>query len=92
VGVSLEPSRSRLVCDLGTTHNQLSGSSVEDEDNLLMHTHQHPAVFRDGKWAIVPANIRTDPNLHKDDSLDIYIPLKSPIHTHTSKGSIHVES
>ena len=41
---------------------------------------------------IVPANIGIDPKLHKDDSLDIYGPQKSPLHTHTTSGTIHVES
>jgi len=46
----------------------------------------------DGKAMVIPANVGIDPKLHKDDSLDIYGPQKSPLHTHTTSGTIHVES
>jgi hypothetical protein len=64
----------------------------ESESNLLLHNHINMNVTVDGKAMVIPANIGIDPKLHKDDSLDIYGPQKSPLHTHTTSGTIHVES
>ena len=52
----------------------------------------HLNVTVDGKQITIPANIGIDPKLHKDNSLDIYGPQKSPLHTHTASGTVHVES
>ena len=92
VGIRLEPKDSKLQSTIGTIPNQLSDSSEENENNLLMHIHQHLNVTQDGNPVVVPANIGIDPKLHSDDSLDIYGPQKSPLHTHTDTGTIHVES
>ena len=67
-------------------------NTPESESGLLLHNHINLNVTRDGRAMIVPANIGIDPKLHKDDSLDIYGPQKSPLHTHTTSGTIHVES
>jgi hypothetical protein len=88
----LEPKDSELQSNTGTTPNLLADSSLEDEDNLLMHMHQHLTVSQDGKPVVVPANVGIDPKLHKDNSLDVYGPQKSPLHTHTDSGTLHVES
>jgi hypothetical protein len=64
----------------------------ESDENLLLHSHIHLNVTVDGKHITIPANIGIDPKLHKDDSLDIYGPQKSPLHTHTTSGTVHVES
>jgi hypothetical protein len=74
-----------------------SGSSnfriaPESESSLLMHNHINLNITADGKPMVIPANIGIDPKLHEDNSLDIYGPQKSPLHTHTSSGTIHVES
>jgi 4-amino-4-deoxy-L-arabinose transferase-like glycosyltransferase len=73
-------------------NSQESKSFVENEDNLLMHIHTKLNVSKDGQPLVVPANIGIDPLLHKDNSLDIYGPQKSPLHTHTDTGTVHVES
>jgi hypothetical protein len=62
------------------------------EDGLLLHNHIKLTVSMDGKPMIIPANIGIDPKLHRDNSLDIYGQEKSPLHTHTISGTIHVES
>jgi Dolichyl-phosphate-mannose-protein mannosyltransferase len=91
--IRLEPKKIELQENFGTSPNQLPFSSVEDEEgSLMMHMHQHLGVSQDGRPVIVPANIGIDPNLHKDHSLDIYGSQKSPLHTHTDTGTIHVES
>ena len=90
--IRLEPKKTEHQENSETTPNQQSFFSVENEGSLMMHMHQHLAVSQDGKPMIVPANIGIDPNLHKDHSLDIYGPQKSPLHTHTNTGTLHVES
>ena len=92
VDIKLEPKDSKIQSSIGTMPNDLTDSSEENENNLLMHTHQHLTVTQDGNPMVVPANIGIDPKLHSDDSLDIYGPQKSPLHTHTDTGTIHVES
>jgi hypothetical protein len=74
-----------------------SGSSSfsiapETESSLLMHNHIHLNITADGNPMVIPANIGIDPQLHEDNSLDMYGPQKSPLHTHTSSGTLHVES
>jgi hypothetical protein len=71
--------------------NQVTSNS-EVENNLLMHDHIHLTVSIDDKAITVPANIGIDPEFHKNHSLDLYGPQKSPLHTHTTSGTIHVES
>ena len=71
--------------------NQVTSNS-EVENNLLMHDHIHLTVSVDNKAITIPANIGIDPELHKNHSLDLYGPQKSPLHTHTPSGTIHVES
>jgi hypothetical protein len=72
-------------------HNEVTSLS-EAENNLLMHDHLHLTVSIDNKSITVPANIGIDPEIHKIHSLDLYGPQKSPLHTHTTSGTIHVES
>jgi hypothetical protein len=81
-----------LKSNIGIQGRQLSGSTAEDEANLLMHKHAYLNVSMDSQPLVVPANIGIDPQLHKVNSLDIYGPQKSPLHTHTDTGTIHVES
>jgi Dolichyl-phosphate-mannose-protein mannosyltransferase len=81
-----------LRSNIGVQTGGGSGSSVEDDDNLLMHIHAQLNVSQDAQPMVVPANIGIDPKLHKDTSLEIYGPQKSPLHTHTDTGTIHVES
>ena len=72
---------------------EFPSTEKKDEKTLMMHIHAHLNVTVDGKRITVPANIGIDPNLYKDHSLDEYgPPQKSPLHTHTSSGIVHVES
>jgi hypothetical protein len=85
--MSTEPNRESVV----ETADQASSSS-EAGNNLLMHEHVQLTLTIDDKSIMVPANIGIDPELHKNHSLDMYGPQKSPLHTHTTSGTIHVES
>ena len=68
--------------------------------NLLMHDHVSLNVTIDGTPIIVPTHIGmnqtgifADPLLYADHSLDKYgMEGMSPLHTHDSSGTIHVES
>jgi 4-amino-4-deoxy-L-arabinose transferase-like glycosyltransferase len=72
--------------------SEYPSAEKKDEKTLMMHIHTHLNVTVDGEPIIVPANIGIDPNLYKDHSLDEYGPQKSPLHTHTSSGTVHIES
>jgi hypothetical protein len=74
----------------GTTRRV--ASIPEAENNLLLHNHIHLNASIDDKPIVIPANIGIDPKFHKNHTLDVYGPQKSPIHTHTTSGTIHVES
>ena len=79
------------IASSGTDGNNIR-MTPESEDGLLMHDHINLDVTLDGNLTVVPANIGIDPKLHNDHSLDIYGQQKSPLHTHTTSGTIHVES
>jgi hypothetical protein len=65
----------------------------ENNGKLLLHKHAFLNLTIDDKPIIIPANIGIDPTLHKDHTLDAYGPLgKSPLHTHTATGTLHIES
>jgi hypothetical protein len=81
-----------LRSNIGIQTGEVSGSTAEDDDSLLLHIHAQLNVSKDSQPMVVPANIGIDPGLHKDTSLEIYGPQKSPLHTHTDTGTIHVES
>ena len=69
-------------------------------NNMLMHNHVSLNVTIDGKPIIGPSSIGikqtgifADPTLFADHSLDKYgMEGMSPLHTHDSRGLIHVES
>lgn len=64
----------------------------ESESGLLLHNHINVNVTLDDKAMTVPANMGIDSQLHRDRSLDNYGPQRSPLHTHITSGTIHVES
>jgi hypothetical protein len=51
-------------------------------EGQVLHIHQHLDLFVSGRPVTVPANIGIDPGGH----------FISPLHTHDTKGIIHVES
>src|SRR5438094_9841323 len=58
-----------------------------------MRMHWHPILTITGSPVTVPAQIGIDQNLWKDHSLDQYgIGGLSPLHTHDTSGTIHVEA
>ncbi len=60
---------------------------------MLMHIHPQISVSVSGQSSIVPENVGIDKTLWKDHSLDKYgMQGMSPLHTHDSSGTIHVES
>jgi hypothetical protein len=62
-------------------------------NKMVMHIHPQLSVKVNGNPIIVPEKIGMDRALWKDHSLDKYgMEGMSPLHTHDSKGTIHVES
>lgn len=63
-------------------------------DKMGLHVHPMLNVKIDGKSVTLPQNIGISSSLWKDNSLDKYGGMKgmSPLHTHDSTGTIHVES
>jgi len=60
---------------------------------MVMHIHPQLSVKVNGKAITVPEKIGIDNSLYKDHSLDRFgVQGISPLHTHDSKGTIHVES
>ena len=60
---------------------------------MVMHVHPQLGVKVNGRPIIVPENVGIDKSLWKDHSLDKYgMQGMSPLHTHDSSGTIHVES
>ena len=58
-----------------------------------MRMHWHPILTITGSPVTVPSQIGIDQSLWKDHSLDQYgIGGLSPLHTHDTSGTIHVES
>lgn len=76
-----------------------SGSSLSG-NQMLLHSHVRLNVTGDGQPMIVPAHIgmvqvgkAEDPLLYGNHSLDKYgMEGMSPLHTHDTTGTIHVES
>ena len=86
------PSPQQTPTSSSSSSPEFPSTEKKDEKTLMMHIHAHLNVTVDGKPITVPANIGIDPNLYKDHSLDEYGPQKSPLHTHTSSGMVHIES
>jgi len=59
---------------------------------MRMHWHPVLTIIMNGSPVTVPAQIGIDQSLWKDHSLDQYGIGMSPLHTHDTTGTIHVES
>ncbi len=71
---------------------QISGQGTMGT-KMMMHIHPQISVSVSGQPTIVPENVGIDKTLWKDHSLDKYgMQGMSPLHTHDSSGTIHVES
>jgi len=73
-------------------HELGPGEYYSDAD---MHIHPHLAIYNGAQLASIPAQIGIDASLWNDHTLDRYSldgPQLSPLHTHDTSGTIHVES
>jgi hypothetical protein len=82
---------------------QVTGEN-KTSNKIIMHIHSHLNVTVNGKLLIVPNGIGINSTLWNDHSLDKFgterkttifgaiTPAMSPLHTHDSSGTIHVES
>lgn len=64
-----------------------------DASTMKMHVHPELSATINGSPFTIPAQIGIDGNLWRDHSLDQYgMQGMSPLHTHDSGGTLHVES
>ncbi|MGD6746043.1 hypothetical protein ACOKM3_29940 [Streptomyces sp. BH106] len=61
-----------------------AGLKMLDSEKLTMHIHPHLTVYAGGRQVTVPADIGIDRSGRK--------PRYSPLHTHDTTGTVHVES
>ncbi|MET8474640.1 hypothetical protein ABZY90_28075 [Streptomyces sp. NPDC006422] len=61
-----------------------AGLEMLDTEKLTMHIHPHLTVYAGGRQVTVPADIGIDRSGAK--------PRYSPLHTHDTSGTVHVES
>jgi hypothetical protein len=70
--------------------------SQGNDDNKVMVMHIHPSITivdSNGKQMPLSADIGINPSFWKDHSLDQFgMQGMSPLHTHDSSGTVHVES
>lgn len=60
---------------------------------LARHDHMSMSILVDGQPAVIPEGVGMDPKFWHDHSLDKYGPSGiSPMHTHDTSGTIHIES
>ncbi|MGH9992597.1 MAG: hypothetical protein ACREAZ_08145 [Nitrososphaera sp.] len=80
---------------LGENDQRFELEEIHASPKLVMHIHAHLAVVQDGEQLEVPKEIGISSDLWKDRSLDRFGPssgLLSPMHTHDTSGTIHIES
>ena len=80
---------------IGIAFTGSSGLQTANDNNKPMVMHIHPGLSMavDGQDTAVPKNIGIDSSLWKGHSLDQYgMQGMSPLHTHDTSGTIHVES
>lgn len=60
---------------------------------LARHDHVMMSILVNGRPAVIPEGVGMQPNLWHDHSFDRYGPSGiSPMHTHDTSGTIHIES
>jgi hypothetical protein len=60
---------------------------------LARHDHVVMSIIVNGRPAVIPEGVGMNPNLWHDHSLDRFGPSGiSPLHTHDTSGTIHIES
>ena len=82
------------------TNETASGNEEQEFDLEVIHSvplarHDHVvmSILVNGRPAVIPEGVGMDPDLWHDHSLDRYGPSGiSPLHTHDTSGTIHIES
>lgn len=60
---------------------------------LARHDHVSLSILVNGQQAVIPEGVGMNPQLWHDHSLDKYGPSGiSPMHTHDTSGTVHIES
>ena len=78
---------------LGIVFGMQSGEQGSMGTKMVMHIHPQISAIVSGQPINVPENVGIDKTLWKDHSLDKFgMQGMSPLHTHDSSGTIHVES
>ena len=76
--------------------SQMTPQGNDNNNNKPMVMHIHPSITivdSNGKQMSLPTDIGINPSLWKDHSLDQFgMQGMSPLHTHDSSGTLHVES
>jgi hypothetical protein len=82
-----------IVIVLGVVFGMQASGQGTMGTKMVMHIHPQISVSVSGQSSIVPENVGIDKTLWKDHTLDKYgMQGMSPLHTHDSSGTIHVES
>lgn len=82
-----------VVIVLGVVFGMQASGQGTMGTKMVMHIHPQISVSVSGQSSIVPENVGIDKILWKDHTLDKYgMQGMSPLHTHDSSGTIHVES
>jgi sulfur carrier protein ThiS len=86
-------SSATVVIVLGVVFGLQASGQGDMGTKMLMHIHPQISVSVSGQSSIVPERVGIDKILWKDHTLDKYgMQGMSPLHTHDSSGTIHVES
>jgi hypothetical protein len=76
--------------------SQTTPQGNDNNNNKAMVMHIHPSIAivdSNGKQMSLPTDIGINPSLWKDHSLDQFgMQGMSPLHTHDSSGTVHIES
>lgn len=82
-----------VVIVLGVVFGMQASGQGTMGTKMVTHIHPQISVSVSGQSSIVPENVGIDKILWKDHTLDKYgMQGMSPLHTHDSSGTIHVES
>jgi hypothetical protein len=82
-----------VVMVLGVVFGMQVSGQGDMGTKMVMHIHPQISVSVSDQSSIVPENVGIDKTLWKDHTLDKYgMQGMSPLHTHDSSGTIHVES
>ena len=78
-----------------SSENEVQGFNLAEIHSVPLARHDHVvmSIIVNGRPAVIPEGVGMDPNLWHDHSLDRFGPSGiSPLHTHDTSGTIHIES